>query len=92
MGYIRSTNGKFVDYFGRQIEIGDEVVFAGTSYGHGIEYYATGIVVDLMTFKNENKDDYCKLKNVYDGRHEVSSYIMKKACSGCVILNKYYDI
>lgn len=90
MNYLGSTNGKFVDYFGRQIEVGDEVVFAVTSYGRSIEYYETGIVDGLMTFKNG--DDYCKLKNVYDGQHEPSSRIQKKACSGCVILNKYYDL
>ncbi len=86
---LQSTNGKYVDYFGRQIEIGDKVAFAEADSHGTLQRYKSGIVAELITWKNELKEDRCKLINVQD--RDMIYKDCSKMCDHLIIIRKYNE-
>ena len=86
---LQSTNGKYVDYFGRQIEIGDKVAFAEADNHGTLQRYKSGIVYALTTQNGELKKDVCKLTNVQD--RDMLYKDCTKMCDHLIIIRKYNE-
>ena len=86
---LQSTNGKYVDYFGRQIEIGDKVAFAVADNHGTLQQYKSGIVTGFITYKSELRQDSCKLTNVQD--RDMIYKDCTKMCDHLIIIRKYNE-
>ena len=87
---LQSTNGKYVDYFGRKIEKGDQVAFAVADRNGTLQCYKYGIVKEFITYKSELRQDSCKLTNVQD--RDTIYNDCTKMCDHLIIVKKHFEI
>lgn len=78
----------FVDYFGREINIGDTVVFKSNDFKDDNHFYRAK-VKDLIAKKSEYGLDYCLLEDVESPHQEIFSKVKngsKKCCLNCIVI------
>ena len=77
----------FVDYFGREINIGDTVVFKSNDFKDDNHFYRAK-VKDLIARKSITGLDYCLLEDV-EPPHQCYSKVKdgsKKCCLNCIVI------